>query len=324
MKLTDNKTENNRVEGFCLIKSVEKKTSSKNTVYLDLMLIDRGGEINAKIWEYNAGAHDALAPDKVVKIRGVVDIYQGREQLRIDKIRLSEPDDEIEMSELVPCSPYDSQWMYDELCGIADSFKNSDLKAIVSCLLEQYRDELLVCPAAVKMHHAFRGGLLYHTLTLIRLAEGLCPVYPFIDKDLLFAGIILHDSAKIFELSFTEAGVAGSYTVEGQLIGHLVKGAIELETASIKLGIPKEITLKLQHMVLSHHGEPDFGSPVRPLFIEAEVLNQLDTMDAKIYEMAQELEKVKPGEFTDRVWALDQRKLYKHTEKADNFKSKLD
>ena len=144
------------------------------------------------------------------------------------------------------------------------------------------------------------------------------------DADLLFAGAILHDIAKLTEFEVGNAGIASGYTVEGNLIGHLVKGAMMIDEAAKALGIPEEKSMLLQHMVLSHHGEPEFGAAVRPAFLEAELLSELDLMDARVYQITETLAPLQPGAFSNRVWALDNRKLYNHARGDRNKTVNLD
>ncbi|MDE7123945.1 MAG: HD domain-containing protein, partial [Eubacterium sp.] len=156
------------------------------------------------------------------------------------------------------------------------------------------------------------GGLMLHTISIVRMAEEICKIYPNINKELLLAGAILHDTAKTWEFQLSKTGLVKSYSTEGELIGHLVKGAMYVEEAAKKLGIENKKVVLLQHMILSHHGVPEFGSPVRPMFLEAEILSSLDSLDATIYEINNATSKVNTGDFTDRQWALDNRKLYNH------------
>lgn len=152
-----------------------------------------------------------------------------------------------------------------------------------------------------------------HTLSIVRLCEGVCNVYPFIDRELLLAGAILHDISKIDEFDVNDAGVADGYTIEGNLLGHISMGATKIDKYAERLGIDRRTSVLLQHMILSHHGEPEFGAAVRPMFIEAEVLSELDLMDARIYEMREAVAAASPNDFSARVWALDNRKLFNHT-----------
>lgn len=302
-----------RVDGFCLVKSVEQKTSSKGDTYLDFTLGDSTGDINGKLWRYNIAEHGEYKANDIVKVRGTISQYNGTDQLRIERIRIAIEQDNVHIEDFVRTSGYSSEQMFDELFNIANAFLDSDLKLIVTTVLTDNRNALLYWPAAYKLHHALRGGLLMHTLSIVRVCEGICNVYPFIDRELLLSGAILHDIAKIQEFDVNDAGIADGYTVEGNLLGHLAMGATQIDRYAEKLGIDRRISVLLQHMVLSHHGEPEFGAAVRPMFIEAEVLSEIDLMDARIYEMREAVSETKPNDFSGRLWALDNRKLFNHT-----------
>lgn len=302
-----------RVDGFCLVKSVEVKTSSKGDTYLDFTLGDSTGEINGKLWRYSAAEHGEYKVNDLVKIRGTISQYNGADQLRIERIRPTIDSDNVHIEDFVRTSGYDSQQMYDELLNIASSFTDNNLKLLVSTILADNRENLLFWPAAFKLHHALRGGLLMHTLSIVRLCEGVCKVYPFIDRELLLSGAILHDISKLQEFDVNDAGVADGYTIEGNLLGHIAMGATTIDKYAEKLGCDRRVSVLLQHMVLSHHGEPEFGAAVRPMFIEAEVLSELDLMDSRIYEMREAVQGANPNDFSGRVWALDNRKLFNHS-----------
>lgn len=312
------------VEGFCLIKTLDIKTSSKGDTYLDIMLSDKEGEINAKLWSYNPAFHGEFAVGQIVKVRGVISVYNGSNQLRIEKIRNINDTDNIKPEDLVKTADYDGEKMFDELYSIANSFENNDLKKIVTAILNERKLPLLYWPAAFKLHHAIRGGLLLHTLSIVRLCENVCKIYPFINRELLISGAILHDIAKIEEFDVEQStGIASGYSVKGNLIGHLVEGAIYIRSVAEKCSVPQETSNLLEHMVISHHGEPDFGAAVRPMFIEAEILSELDMLDARIYEMKEAVGEVKTGEFTQRIWSMDNRKLYNHGLSELDDKTKL-
>lgn len=302
----------NRVEGFCLIRSVECKTG-KNGDYLDMTLSDKTGEINGKIWKYNSQEHGVYNANELVKIRGVIREFGGSDQLNIERIRHTFESDGVRMEDFVKSAAYTGEQMFDELMRIASEFKDEDLKNIVTAILSDHRMQMLYWPAAFKLHHALRGGLLMHTLSVVRLAEGVCKVYPFVDRELLLAGAILHDIAKIDEFVVNKTGIAENYSVEGNLLGHLAMGAIKISEYAKRLGTNTNTAMLLEHMVLSHHGEPEFGAAVRPMFIEAELLSELDLMDARVFEMHEAVSNAKPDDFSQRVWALDNRKLYRHT-----------
>ena len=302
-----------RVDGYCLVKTVEVKTSSKGDSYLDFTLGDSTGEINGKLWRYTVAEHGGYKANDIVKIRGTISQYNGADQLRIERIRHTIESDNVRIEDFVRTSGYSSEQMYSELVNIANGFEDNNLKTLVSAILADNRENLLFWPAAFKLHHALRGGLLMHTLSIVRLCEGVCTVYPFVDRELLLAGAILHDISKLQEFDVNDAGVADGYTVEGNLLGHIAMGATQIDKYAEKLGVDRRVSVLLQHMVLSHHGEPEFGAAVRPMFIEAEILSELDLMDARIYEMREAVAAANPNDFSARVWALDNRKLFNHT-----------
>ncbi|MBQ7288121.1 MAG: HD domain-containing protein [Clostridia bacterium] len=299
-------------EGFCVLKSVESKVTAKGMPYLDMILSDASGEISAKYWDYNPAAADPYLAGEIIKVRGTISQYNGADQFRVERIRHANETDTYRMEDLVKAAEYDAQAMFEELKNAALDMEDMHMKKLVLYLLEKNREKLLFWPAAFKLHHAIRGGLLYHTLSILRLAQSVCTVYPHINKDLLVAGAILHDMAKLDEFQVNDTGIATGYSVEGNLIGHLAKGAILIDRAAKELGVPEEIAILLEHMVLSHHSEPEYGAAVRPMLLESEVLAELDLMDARIYEMSEAISATEVGDFTGRMWALDNRKLFNH------------
>lgn len=323
MNFTNN-DKNGVSEGFCLIKTCDKKQTARGVPYLDLILADQSGEITAKLWDYKEETQGAFAANDLVKVRGRIDVYNGANQLRIDRIRQVVPSDNVQMSDYVPSAVYDGEWMLSELRALVGAFDNEELKALVTELLDTNEEKLLYWPAAFKLHHAIRGGLLCHTLSIVRLVQGVARVYPFIDEELLLSGAILHDIAKIEEYTVSSTGIASGYTAQGMLIGHLASGAMAVDRAARKLGTPQETAMLVEHMLLSHHGDPEFGAAVRPMFLEAELLSELDLMDARIYEMAQAIQATQPHGFSPRQWALNNRKLYHHARRDVEPKAKLE
>ncbi len=302
----------NQVEGYCLIKSVDKKTSSKGDTYLDFTFSDSEGEINGKLWNYNENIHGVYDANILVKVRGTISVYNGTDQFRVEKIRPVNDDDGVKIEDFVKSAGYDSSAMYNALFEIASDFEDKELSLLVTTILNDRRLALLYWPAAFKLHHAIRGGLLLHTLSIVRLCEKLCGIYTFVNKELLISGAILHDIAKIDEFEVADSGIATGYSVKGNLIGHLAEGAIIVRETANRCGVSEETSNLIEHMLLSHHGDPEFGAAVRPMFMEAEILSELDMLDARIYEMKEAVEGVGTGEFTGRLWSMDNRKLYNH------------
>ena len=311
------------VEGFCIIKTIDRKTSTKGDSYLDITLGDSDGEINAKLWRYVPEIHGEYTANEIVKVRGLISEYNGNDQLRIERIRHTEPSDDVKPENFVKSADYSGEDMFNELIKIADSFNDSDLKAIVTAILNDNRLQILYWPAAFKLHHAVRGGLLLHTLSIVRLAQSVCKIYPFVDEELLISGAILHDIAKLQEYTVADSGIATGYSVEGNLLGHLTMGAMLVNEYAKKLNINKKTAMLLEHMLLSHHGEPDFGAAVRPGFIEAELLSELDLMDSRIYEMHEAVSATAPDDFSQKLWAMDNRKLYNHNRTDLNKKTQI-
>lgn len=311
------------VDGFALVKSCEKKTSKNGSTYLDLVLADLDGEIVAKLWDYNEDLHPEIRLHRIIKIRGVILQYNGQPQLRIDRIRAATSADGVKLEDFVPSAEYTGEIMMAEIRRIVNAFSDEQLKKLVNALLDEYEDRLLVWPAAVKLHHAIRGGLLYHILTIIRLAQAVSKIYPSVDEDLLLTGVILHDIAKTEEFNLSEAGLAENYTADGMLVGHLVRGAMAVERVGRELKIDPELLMCVEHMIISHHGEPEFGAAVRPAFLEAELLSQLDLLDSRVYEIISATTDTLKGEFTPRQWALEDRRLYNHGRKPLNAEADL-
>lgn len=314
---------NGAIDCFVLLKTVEKKTSAKGGAYLDATIADKSGEMNAKLWDYSEAVHGAYEAGELVKLRGTVSEYKGVNQFRIERIRPVLPEDGVDINDFVPSTGFSEIDMWNELYKTAEAFNDPDLKAIVTDILTEKKEQMLYWPAAFKMHHAVRGGLLCHTLSIVRLAEAVCKVYPFADRELLLAGVILHDIGKIEEFELSSTGLVTGYSPKGNLVGHLVGGAVTVEKTAEKLGITSEVPMLLSHMLISHHGNPEFGAAVLPQFLEAELLSQLDVMDATVFEICDATSAVKPGETTGRIFGLDNRKLYNHGRKENKYDPKL-
>jgi len=299
------------IQGFYLVKAAALKTSNTNNRYYDLTIADSTGEVNAKIWDTEMVRGFELKDGMLVKIRGLVNEWQGALQLKVEKIRQTLPEDGINIGDFVPAAPYAPEDMLGEILKFILRIKDNDIKQITSAMVNERRDKLMHYPAAMKNHHSIRSGLLFHMLTMLRLAEKVMEVYPFLNRDYLFAGVILHDLAKIDEMEASELGLVSTYTMEGMLLGHIIQGIKAIERVGRELNADQETVILLQHLVLSHHYEPEFGSPKRPMIPEGEILHYLDLIDARMFDMRKALEGVEPGGFSDKVWLLHNRQLYK-------------
>lgn len=302
------------ITDFFMVKSAGIKTGANKKQYFDVLLSDKSGEVNSKKWDVSDSEIETLSAVKegdIVKVRAQVTDWQGQTQLRIGRIRMSNGEDELDISDYIKAAPEASEEMYDYLYQAADEMKDADLRKLCTKLLADNREKLMYYPAASRNHHAEYGGLLYHMKRMMMTGIRVCQVYTFLNPDLVAAGVLIHDIEKLNEIESNEYGISPGYSFEGQLLGHLVQGVKLLDKLAEELDIPREKALMLEHMVLSHHYEPEFGSPKKPLFPEAEVLHYLDILDARMFDMEDALNGVAQGEFSDRVWTLDNRRLYK-------------
>ncbi|OIK12374.1 3'-5' exoribonuclease YhaM [Bacillus sp. MUM 116] len=297
-----------QVELFLLIKSATKGKASNGKPFLTLILQDQSGEIEAKLWDVGEEDEINYAPQNIVKILGEVQNYRGKSQLKIRQIRKSGPNDHVNLDDFIETAPLSQDEMTSKLTQYIFEMKNPNIQRITRHLIKKHQKAFLVYPAATKNHHEFVSGLAYHVVSMLDLAKAISALYPSLDRDLLYAGVILHDMGKVLELS---GPVSTVYTIEGNLLGHITIMVNEIGKAADELGISGEEVLVLQHLVLSHHGKAEWGSPKPPMIKEAEILHYIDNLDAKMNMLDRALDRVKPGEFTERIFALDNRSFYK-------------
>ncbi len=306
---------NGTLQGYVLVKNCDKKSAKNGSQYLDLIISDGETDVVAKIWDFKEEQNEAPSVGTLIRVRGSLSLYNNQPQFKIDRYRQVNETDNVDIRDFVPSATYCGQEMYDAIIEIVNEFSDNELKSLTLAVLEEYEDRIINIPAAFKLHHAVISGLLMHTLSLCRLAQAVSLIYPSIDSDLLLAGAILHDIAKTEEFSLASTGLVDGYTVRGTLIGHLVGGAMVISEIGKRKNISEDTMMLIEHMLISHHGIPEYGAAVRPLFLEAEVLSAIDTFDANIFEIADALKSVNVGEFTGRMWALDDRKFYNHGRK---------
>lgn len=301
------------IQSFFLVKTADCKTTTNNKIYLDLTLVDPTGEINAKLWDYSTEAQAQYVANSLVKVKGTVNEWQSRLQFKIDKIRVATEEDGLDIGDFVPVAPYSPEFMYAEIEGYIKRIKNQDMQKIVSSIVTANKEKLLLYPAAKQNHHAVRSGLMYHIMTMLRMGEKVGQIYQGLNTDLIIAGVILHDIAKTAEMNASALGIVSEYTIEGEMLGHIIQGIKMIDQTATALGADPEVSLLLQHMILAHHYEPEFGSPKRPMIPEAEILHYLDIIDARMYDMERVLGNVEEGKLSEKVWLLNNRKLYKTT-----------
>ena len=275
---------NQQVTTTFLVKAKEVKAKKTGEPYLSLTLGDRSGDVDAKMWDNVEEVESTFDRDDFVKVKGLIQIYRNRPQLTIHKLRRCQ-EHEVDFADYFPKTTKDVDTMFEEILNMVDGVGNPHLRELLMAFLLD--DEFVVkfkqAPAAKSLHHAWLGGLLEHTLSLCRLCRIVAPHYPEIDLDLLLTGAILHDVGKTEELSYSRSF---SYTNEGQLLGHMI---IELEMINQRIiqieGFPNHLKTLVQHMIISHHGEYEFGSPKLPMFLEALLLHCLDNLDSKVEAM---------------------------------------
>lgn len=301
-----------RIDGFFMIRSIEVKTSTNGNKFLDITLTDSTGDINAKVWDYR-DEEDKYKANSIIKIRADVSEWQGKKQLKIMKIRNTEQADEVQIEDFVQSAPIASEKLYDMILSYVDQIENKDIEKLTRHMLAVNKEEFMYYPAAKSNHHAIRSGLMYHILRMLQTGDAMAKIYDFVNRDLLFAGIILHDMSKLEEMNSNELGIVSEYTKEGNLLGHLIQGIKNISRVSEELSIDPEVSLMIEHMILSHHYHPEYGSPKKPMIPEGELLHYIDTVDAKMYDMEKVLKEVEAEEFTAPVWTLDKRRLYKST-----------
>jgi 3'-5' exoribonuclease len=299
------------VTAFYLVKAKNVKTSSANKPYIDFTFQDISGEVNAKLWDAKGDIETLYSPGEVVKVQASVTQWQQSVQLKIIKIRSANEADDVDYSQFIPTAPIEAETMYNEILFYINKMESKEVKKLVMAVLDLYKPKLLYYPAAKSNHHAIKSGLLYHIIRMLRSGDALCDIYQNLNKDLVFAGVILHDMEKINEMNATEVGVVEDYSKEGQLLGHIIMGIKQIDRIAESLGVDQELSLLIQHMILSHHYEPDFGSPKKPLIPEGELLHYLDMVDARMYDMNKALKDLEPEQFSDPVFVLDRRRLYK-------------
>jgi len=304
-------TPDHPVRSSFLVQAKERKVASNGAAYLDLTLQDTTGTICAKLWDYSEKTTPAFEADDVVLVDGYVEAYRGTPQLRVRKIAVCPPD-QVDLLDYLPRTRHDPEAMFAGLLERIGRMENCALRLL---LLRIFADESVakkfkLAPAAMSYHHAFLGGLLEHVSSLVAMADVVADHYPWLRRDLLLAGAILHDLGKTEELSFARGF---RYSTRGQLIGHITMGLEMVQTKIREIAdFPVELKNELEHIILSHHGKLEFGSPKEPMCAEALAVNFLDEMDSKLESIRAQYaaDGGRPGDWTSRNPAL-KRELYK-------------
>ncbi|MGG0655191.1 3'-5' exoribonuclease YhaM [Rummeliibacillus pycnus] len=298
------------VDQYLLIKQATKGVTTMGKPFMTLILQDKSGSVEAKLWDTGEEQENMYQAGGIVRIGGEIHDYRGKLQLRIKTIRPVNPDENISVTDLVQSAETPKEALFDQLMEFFFEIKNPNISRLTRYLIMENQESVMTFPAATKNHHDYASGLLDHVVSMLKLGKAIADLYPTLNRDLLYSGIILHDIGKIVELS---GPVSTSYTVTGNMLGHISIMVSEIALAAEKLNIEGEEVMLLQHMVLSHHGKEEWGSPKKPMLQEAEMLHYIDNIDAKMNTLKRALGKTQPGEFTERLFPLDNRSFYKPT-----------
>lgn len=304
-----------------LLVQVTKGVTSNGSPYLSLTLQDKSGTIEGKIWDVKEEQAAACVPGRVGEVSCEVLRYRNSLQLRVH--RLTPMDQQsIELSDYVIASDIPKELLQQKIQDAISSLSNPVYKGIVSALFAEYDKPFFDYPAAAKNHHNFVGGLAVHVTGMVDLANEIVKLYPLLDRDLLVSGVLVHDLGKLTELS---GPVMTEYTLEGKLIGHISIMQAKIMEVAVQLGYEKsEEAILLRHMVLSHHGQLEFGSPVMPMVAEAEVLHLIDNLDARMNTLDKAYAQTEPGSFTSRLFPMENRAFYKPKSKKNEKKDEVD
>ena len=299
------------IDEIFLVQNKDLRTTKNGSLYIQAQLSDRTGMIDARMWDASTPFFESLGNDTFLRIKGRTEIYQNKIQLIIKHISKTNQED-IKLEDYLPGTEQDVSEMFSELKQIVSSIKQPHLKNLLNLFFsdKDFCKGFCSAPAAVQYHHAFLGGLLEHTLSVAKLGDTIAPLYPELNRDLLICGIILHDIGKISELCYEKNF---HYSDEGQLIGHLISGVLMVEEKAKQINdFPKTLLDLLRHLILSHHGEYEWGSPKLPMTLEAITLHYLDNIDAKIHAFNKAISGDKdPSDNWTNYNKMFERKLFK-------------
>ena len=306
MRMIADFNDHEHIEGQFLVGSVSKGVNTIGGSYFSLELRDASGTIVSKKWDATLEDEQIFITGNVINVIGETNKYKDQLQLKVLSAELV-PLDEIDVTRFVKAPPVAKEELIKRFNAHVDSIKNEDCLKIIRYMLDKFGEKVFSYPAAVSIHHEYSSGLLMHSVSMADLATYLCPIYD-VDHDLLVTGCLLHDLGKIIEL---EGPIVYKYSTEGKLLGHITIMCSEIRTAAKELNITSEVPLLLEHMILSHHGQPEFGSAVMPLTKEALLLSLIDNLDSKMVVINKALIDVQPGGFTNKLFPLDNRSFYK-------------
>lgn len=315
MTLIKDLSTNDEFVGFYLLKELELKQTNTSPAkdYFDLVLCDASGQLPAKYWDVKETEKDDFTPMTLVKVQGIVQLYREKPQVKITRIRNVRNEDGVSLSDFIRAAPIGSTELLEVISRAIESISDPVIRDIVSFCVDKVKEKLAHYPAAKMHHHAYFAGLAYHIVRMLEIGEFLCKQRPFLNADMIKAGIILHDIAKPEEM-IAQLGVVTDYSVQGKLIGHIAMAAGWITEAALRLELPldSEQVIGLQHLILSHHNLGEWGSPVQPQTAEAVALHYIDALDAKLQMAEDALSATSDKElWTQPVRGLENKALYR-------------
>lgn len=300
------------LELFLFVKSATVRTAKNGKPYISFTFQDKSGQMDGQYWSANPEEIERFQAGTIVFLSGKRSLYNGTPQVKITALRPADPTrgEPSRIDQFLEKAPLTKEDMLEEFTETLFEITSAPINRIVRFIMNKFHKEFYEFPAAKRNHHAYVGGLSYHTISMLRLAKAIASQYEQVSKPLLYAGVILHDIGKTIELS---GPFATEYTLNGQLLGHIVLLEEEISKACQELNIDEntEEVIVLKHLILAHHGKLEYGSPVRPQLLEAELLHQIDMIDASVNMIGTALQKTEPGEFSERIFGLDNRSFYK-------------
>lgn len=293
-----------------LVKDVTKGVTTTGKNYISVILQDKSGTIEGKKWDIDTKDLENFKKGSILLIDADVTTFKDKLQLRIASDNI--PNKEYcDFSSVIMSSPIPEEELINDFNYYKNSVHNETLTQILNAIFDKYYNDYIIFPAAVRNHHEFYHGLIHHSVCMCKVAEQVCKIYNDVSYDLLISGCLLHDIGKVIEFSDP---ISPSYTNEGNLLGHISIGMSIIKETCDNLNITGEIPMLLEHMILAHHGKQEYGSPITPLTREALLLSMIDDMDAKMMVLDKAYKDVNEGEYTDRIFALDNASFYKRHE----------
>ena len=292
-----------------MVKSVNVGRTTAQKPYLKFEFVDQTGSVFANKWSVKPEELETFEAGQVVTVKGLVQLYNAQKQINIESVTIVEG--EVDYSQYVESSRFEQDMLKSLIMSFIEEMHPGYYQEVLQYFLTKYEDAFYIHPAASRMHHAFMSGLAQHVYEMLKMGSAYCDLYPTVNRDLLYAGIILHDMGKLFEMSY-ENCIKTEYTLEGLMIGHINMMVSMIDEASKELGYSGEEVLFLKHLIISHHGKLEWGSPKEPMIIEAELLHYLDVVSAKMTAIEGALKHCETGQMSDRIPMLDNRRFYCH------------